>query len=525
MELPLYDITTGTGDFIADGVVSHNCFARPTHEYLDLDAGRRVRARDRREGQRPRGPADRARAAVLARAPHRDGHEHRPVPVGRVPLQAHAGDLDGAPRRANPCSILTKSPLLLRDLDLMKEVATSPRCTPALGPDARPQRVAGDRAAHAQPARAAGGGGRAQPSRHPDRHPDRPADAGINDAPEQVERIIELATEAGAVHRRDHAAPARLGRKDVLRLAARAPARPRAPLRAAIRPRRLRPRPSAARRARGGPALGGGCLPGAFPGPPGRIGRGRSRGGAAARERWPPSGAARCRQSGGHCPSRADRSAERRTTTSRRSRCSHVQGTGSAGRGARRAVRHPPLGRVQRDRATGGGRRRPAAGGVAPVRRACRAGRAGLAAIPRRRAGAGQRPTPSGGGRDAAPTRRPSGATSTSPRSRSIARVPPRRPPRASWSPTHAGSRAGVVEHARVADEAREHHGHADAAARRSSRSAGEAAQAELGRPVDRAAGAGGLARQRRHEHDVAGAARGHGLARAGARAPSARAG
>ena len=39
-ELPLYDITTGTGDFIANGVVSHNCFARPTHTYLDFNAGR-----------------------------------------------------------------------------------------------------------------------------------------------------------------------------------------------------------------------------------------------------------------------------------------------------------------------------------------------------------------------------------------------------------------------------------------------------------------------------------------------------
>ena len=38
--LPLYDITTGTGDFIANGVVSHNCFARPTHKYLDFNAGR-----------------------------------------------------------------------------------------------------------------------------------------------------------------------------------------------------------------------------------------------------------------------------------------------------------------------------------------------------------------------------------------------------------------------------------------------------------------------------------------------------
>ncbi len=40
IELPMYDITTGTGDFVANGVVSHNCFARPTHTFLDMDAGR-----------------------------------------------------------------------------------------------------------------------------------------------------------------------------------------------------------------------------------------------------------------------------------------------------------------------------------------------------------------------------------------------------------------------------------------------------------------------------------------------------
>jgi DNA repair photolyase len=39
LELPLFDISTGTGDFIANGVVSHNCFARHSHTYLDLDAG------------------------------------------------------------------------------------------------------------------------------------------------------------------------------------------------------------------------------------------------------------------------------------------------------------------------------------------------------------------------------------------------------------------------------------------------------------------------------------------------------
>jgi DNA repair photolyase len=35
----LYDITTETGDFIANGVVSHNCFARPSHAYRNLSPG------------------------------------------------------------------------------------------------------------------------------------------------------------------------------------------------------------------------------------------------------------------------------------------------------------------------------------------------------------------------------------------------------------------------------------------------------------------------------------------------------
>lgn len=30
LQLPMYDITTGTGDFIANGMVSHDCFTRRT---------------------------------------------------------------------------------------------------------------------------------------------------------------------------------------------------------------------------------------------------------------------------------------------------------------------------------------------------------------------------------------------------------------------------------------------------------------------------------------------------------------
>ena len=66
------------------------CFARPTHKYLDFNAGRdfekeivvKVNVPEvlRAELQRP----------SWQRRARRDGHEHRPVPVGRGPLQAHA---------------------------------------------------------------------------------------------------------------------------------------------------------------------------------------------------------------------------------------------------------------------------------------------------------------------------------------------------------------------------------------------------------------------------------------------------
>ena len=75
--LPLFDITTGTGDFIANGVVSHNCFARPTHTYLDFNAREdfereivvKVNAPElvRAELARP----------LLEGRPRRAGHQHR----------------------------------------------------------------------------------------------------------------------------------------------------------------------------------------------------------------------------------------------------------------------------------------------------------------------------------------------------------------------------------------------------------------------------------------------------------------
>ena len=74
------------------------CFARPTHKYLDFDAGRDF---EREIVVKVNVPevlrAELARPSWKRRA-RRAGDEHRPVPVGRGPLQADARDLGGAAR-------------------------------------------------------------------------------------------------------------------------------------------------------------------------------------------------------------------------------------------------------------------------------------------------------------------------------------------------------------------------------------------------------------------------------------------
>jgi DNA repair photolyase len=123
-ELPMYDITTGTGDFIANGVVSHNCFARPTHTYLDLDAGRdfeekivvKVNAVSRLRAELdPR----RWRGDLIAMGTNTDPYQRC---EGKYRLTR--GIVEVLAEQRNPFSILTKSTLVLRDLDVLAEAAT-----------------------------------------------------------------------------------------------------------------------------------------------------------------------------------------------------------------------------------------------------------------------------------------------------------------------------------------------------------------------------------------------------------------
>ncbi len=123
LELPLWDITTGTGDFIADGVVSHNCFARNTHTYLDLDAGadfdRKVIVKvNAGELVRRELAAPRWRGAHLAMGTNVDCYQRA---EGRYQLMPEI--LRALRDFANPFSILTKGTLILRDLPLLRQAA------------------------------------------------------------------------------------------------------------------------------------------------------------------------------------------------------------------------------------------------------------------------------------------------------------------------------------------------------------------------------------------------------------------
>ncbi len=127
LELPMYDITTGTGDFIANGVVSHNCYARPTHEYLGLGAGTDF---DRKITVKPEAPR------LLREAFERRSWKGELVVFSGVtdcyqPLEASyrltRGCLEVCAEYGNPAGIITKSPLIERDIDVLLELQRSAR--------------------------------------------------------------------------------------------------------------------------------------------------------------------------------------------------------------------------------------------------------------------------------------------------------------------------------------------------------------------------------------------------------------
>ena len=176
------------------------CFARPTHEYLGLNAGRdfereivvKVNAPEvlRAELRRPSWKREH-----VALGTNTDPYQWV---EGRYKLMR--GIWEAMRDFRNPCSILTKSPLLLRDLDLMKEiadVADFSACLSIPTLDERAWRATEPHTPH--PMKRIEAVAALNQAGIPTGVLIAPLMPGINDSPEQVERLVALCGEAGAV--------------------------------------------------------------------------------------------------------------------------------------------------------------------------------------------------------------------------------------------------------------------------------------------------------------------------------------
>jgi DNA repair photolyase len=177
------------------------CFARPTHKYLDFNAGRdfereivvKVNAPEllRTELAKPSWKREH-----IALGTNTDPYQWV---EGRYKLMR--GIWESMRDAANPCSVLTKSPLLLRDLDLMKEIADRTEFSAALSVPTLDEKAWRATEPHTPNPRA-----RLEAVAELTRAGIRtgvliaPLQPGINDAPEQVAEIVELAHEAGAAY-------------------------------------------------------------------------------------------------------------------------------------------------------------------------------------------------------------------------------------------------------------------------------------------------------------------------------------
>jgi len=172
------------------------CFARPTHTYLGFDAGR-----------------DFEREIVVVNAPEvlraelrRPSwkREHVALGTNTDPYQWVEGRYKLMPAiwealrdSGTPGSILTKSPLLLRDIELMKQVPgiSANLSIPTL--EEKAWRATEPHTPH--PRKRLEAVEELNRAGIPTGVLIAPLMPGINDSPKQVQRILELATEAGAV--------------------------------------------------------------------------------------------------------------------------------------------------------------------------------------------------------------------------------------------------------------------------------------------------------------------------------------
>ncbi|MEV4423092.1 radical SAM protein [Patulibacter sp. NPDC049589] len=199
----LVDITTGTGDFVAAGVISHNCFARPTHEYLGFNPGRdfereivvKVNAPERLRADLAKRARTPAYGDTVALGTNTDPYQWVESKYRLMP-----GIWEAIRDARVPGSVLTKSPLLLRDQALMLEVQATAGFEAALSVpslDTKAWRTTEPHTPHPRARLAAV----AELNRIgiPTAVLAAPIMPGINDSPAQIEALLAACTEAGAI--------------------------------------------------------------------------------------------------------------------------------------------------------------------------------------------------------------------------------------------------------------------------------------------------------------------------------------
>jgi DNA repair photolyase len=175
------------------------CFARPTHTYLDLNA--------REDFEREivvKVNAPELVRAELARASWKG--EHVALGTNTDPYQwvegryrLMEGIWEAMRDYANPCSVLTKSPLLLRDIELMKRLLEVTDFAANLSVPTLDEKAWRETEPHTpHPRKRLEAVAELNRAGIPTSVLIAPLIPGINDAPEQVEEILEIAGEAGA---------------------------------------------------------------------------------------------------------------------------------------------------------------------------------------------------------------------------------------------------------------------------------------------------------------------------------------
>jgi DNA repair photolyase len=176
------------------------CFARPTHKYLDFNSGRDF---EREIVVKVNAPE--VLCVELAR-PSWKG-EHVALGTNTDPYQwvesryrLMEGIWEALRDAANPCSVLTKSPLLLRDLPLMLEIAERASFSACLSIPTLDEKAWRATEPHTPSPRARlEAVAELNRAGIPTGVMIAPLMPGINDAPDQIEPLLEMAAQAGAI--------------------------------------------------------------------------------------------------------------------------------------------------------------------------------------------------------------------------------------------------------------------------------------------------------------------------------------